>query len=80
MSVALHRSLERVAIAAMLLGILGMFQPWIFDFFGWGFLLLLFGTIAFTIISNISPRSRDSLKTETAAPEAGYSTDSMLRG
>ncbi len=56
MSVELHHLLERIAIAMILTGIVGMFQPWIFDLFGWGFLLLLFGTIAFTIISNISPK------------------------
>lgn len=62
MSKELHHLLERIAIAMILAGIVGMFQPWIFDLFGWGFLLLLFGTIAFTIISNISPkRSSDTV-------------------
>jgi hypothetical protein len=56
MSIELHRLLERIAIGAMLLGTFGMFQPWVFTLFGWGFLLLLTGTIAFTIISNITPR------------------------
>jgi len=55
MSLELHRLLERTAITMMLVGIVGMFQPWVFDFFGWGFLLLLSGTIAFTVISNITP-------------------------
>ncbi len=54
-----HRLVERIAIAMMLTGIIGMFQPWIFGLFGWGFLLLLFGTIGFTIISNITPRRVD---------------------
>lgn len=66
MSAELHRLLERSAIAAMLIGIVGMFQPWIFDFFGWGFLLLLFGTIAFTVISNITPRQIDASASEGA--------------
>ena len=47
----------------VLAGIVGMFQPWVFDFFGWGFLLLLFGTIGFTIISNITPRRQDNPET-----------------
>ena len=59
MSGQLHRLLERLMIFLMLTGIVGVFQPWVFDFFGWGFLLLLFSTLGFTIISNITPRSED---------------------
>lgn len=66
MSVELHRLLERIAIAAMLIGIVGLFQPWIFGLFGWGFLLLLFGTLAFTVISNITPRSVETSASESA--------------
>jgi hypothetical protein len=55
MSAELHRLLERIIIVCMLAGIVGMFQPFVFGLFGWGFLLLLFATIAFTIISNITP-------------------------
>lgn len=57
MSTHLHRRLEQLALAAMLTGIISMFQPWLFGLFGPGFLLLLVGTVAFTIISNISPRN-----------------------
>ncbi|MEP7288354.1 MAG: hypothetical protein ABI947_21600 [Chloroflexota bacterium] len=64
MSVELHRLLERIAIIMMLTGIIGMFQPWIFDLFGWGFLLLLFSTLAFTIISNIVPRRSENFASE----------------
>ncbi len=60
MSGQLHRALERLMIFLMLSGIFGMFQPWVFGFFGWGFLILLFGTIGFTVISNITPRSEEN--------------------
>jgi hypothetical protein len=60
MSGRLHSLLERLMIFLMLSGIVGMFQPWIFGFFGWGFLFLLFGTIGFTVMSNITPRSEDA--------------------
>ena len=57
MSPQLHTTLERIMMLCMLLGTAGMFQPWILDMFRFGFLLLLFGTIGFTVISNITPRS-----------------------
>jgi hypothetical protein len=60
MSGQLHRTLERIMIFLMLSGIFGMFQPWVFNFFGWGFLILLAGTIGFTVISNITPRSQEN--------------------
>ena len=59
MSAQLHRLIERLMIFLMLAGILGMIQPWVFEFFGWGFLILLVGTIGFTVISNIKPRSEE---------------------
>ena len=56
MAPQLHTLLERITMLCMLFGIAGMFQPWILNLFGYGFLLLLFGTIGFTVISNITPR------------------------
>jgi hypothetical protein len=60
MSLQIHRLIERSMMACMGLGIVGMFQPWVQPFFGYGFLLLLFGTIGFTVISNISPRTQQT--------------------
>jgi len=60
MSGQLHRLLERIMLFLMLAGIIGMFQPLVFAFFGWGFLLLLFGTLGFTFVSNITPHSEDT--------------------
>lgn len=56
MSLQIHSLIERCMMACMMLGIVGMFQPWAQPLFGYGFLLLLFATIGFTVISNIRPR------------------------
>ena len=57
MAAQLHSFIERIMMGCMLFGIVGMFQPWVLNLFGYGFLLLLFGTIGFTIVSNITPRN-----------------------
>ena len=48
--------LDRVIIGLMLLGIVGMFQPFVLNLYRYGFLLLLFSTIGFIIISHVTPR------------------------
>jgi len=40
----------------MLLGIIGMFQPFAIILYRYGFLVLLFSTIAFIIVSHMSPK------------------------
>ena len=52
----LHRIIERVVIALIVLGIVGMFQSGNIDFYTWGFHILLFGTLAFIVISHIPAR------------------------
>ncbi len=56
MSVSLHSLLERIMIGGILLGVIGMFQPWVFGLFGWGFLVLALSTLGFTVISNVPVR------------------------
>ena len=56
MPVSLHSQIERVMIVGIILGAIGMFQPWVFALFGWGFLLLAITTLGFTIISNVPVR------------------------
>lgn len=51
-----HRIIERSAIAAIMLGILGMFQSAHIDLYTWGFHVLLVGTLLFIIISHIPAR------------------------
>lgn len=60
MSRRTHQIIERIVIAAILIGIFGMFQPWQIDFYTWGFHLVLFGTIAFIIISHWPVRDADA--------------------
>ena len=46
---------ERLIIGGIVLGVFGMFQPWVFLGYKYGFLLLLFSTLAFIIWSHITP-------------------------
>ncbi len=52
-SKSLYNVLERSIIAVMLLGMVGMFQPWQIDLYHYGFVILLVGTLAFIIISHV---------------------------
>ncbi len=54
-----YRIVEYSIIAAMLLGTIGMFQPWQIELYHYGFLLLLFSTLAFIIISHIPMPQED---------------------
>ncbi len=56
----IHRTVELTAIALIMLGIVGMFQSASIDLYTWGFHILLAGTLAFIIISHISPREDNS--------------------
>ena len=42
-------------IGGIILGIIGMFQPWIFEAFRYGFYLLLASTIGYIAWSHVSP-------------------------
>ncbi len=55
-----HQLIERIAIAAILLGIAGMFQPWTIDLYTWGFHLLFFSTLVFIVISHIPAREEEA--------------------
>ena len=57
MSRRTYSRVERVIIALMLLGIVGMFQPFAIALYRYGFLLLLISTIGFIIISHIVPKA-----------------------
>lgn len=54
----IYGPIEKTIIAGILLGIVGMFQPWWFPGFRLGFFLLLFSTLAFILWSHITPRGR----------------------
>ena len=60
----IYRPVEYVIIAGIGLGIFGMFQPWSFVAYRYGFLLLFFSTLAFILWSHIIPKkeSREESK------------------
>ena len=55
-----HRPIELTLIGGILLGILGMFQPWVFGLFKTGFFVLLFSTLGFILWSHVVPKSLGS--------------------
>ena len=59
-----HSILEGLIIAGIVLGILGMFQPWLHAGFKYGFLLLLISTLSFILWSHVTPK-REERQTDT---------------
>jgi hypothetical protein len=53
----LHRIIESIIIAGIVLGVVGMFQPWLLIFYKYGFIVLLISTLSFILWSHILPRS-----------------------
>ena len=49
--------IEKIIIAGIVLGVVGMFQPWIHAGFRVGFHLLLASTLSFIVWSHITPRT-----------------------
>jgi hypothetical protein len=62
--------IETVIIAGIVLGVIGMFQPWLHLGFRVGFHLLLISTLAYMVWSHITPRttSYEEEKIAEAAP------------
>jgi len=60
MSRTTYGRVERAIIALMILGIVGMFQPFAIALYRYGFLTLLFSTILFIVISHLSPTPDDA--------------------
>ena len=52
-----YNVVEKIIIAGIILGIIGMFQPWIHLGFRVGFHLLLFSTLTFIVWSHITPQA-----------------------
>jgi hypothetical protein len=52
----IYRPIELTIIAGIVLGIVGMFQPWSFAAYRLGFFLLFGSTLAFILWSHIVPR------------------------
>jgi len=54
-----HKTVESILIAGIVLGIFGMFQPWVFLAYRYGFLVLLISTLGFILWSHIIPRESE---------------------
>jgi hypothetical protein len=52
-----YNVVEKLIIAGILLGVVGMFQPWAQVLYRIGFLLLLVSTLAFIVWSHIAPQA-----------------------
>jgi len=52
-SESLYRPIEYVLIGGIVLGVFGLFQPWLFVLFRVGFFVLLFSTLGFILWSHI---------------------------
>jgi len=50
-----YRMVEYFIIAGIVLGIVGMFQPWVFVAFRYGFYLLVLSTLSFIAWSHVTP-------------------------
>ena len=49
-----YQRIEKITIGGIVLGIILMFQPWVFVLFRYGFYLLLFSTLAFMVWSHVT--------------------------
>jgi len=49
-----HKTIEYVFMAGIVLGIIGMFQPWVFALFKVSFLVLLASTLGFILWSHVA--------------------------
>ena len=54
-----YKIIETILIAGIVLGIIGMFQPWLFAAYKYGFLILLFSTLSFILWSHVTPRREE---------------------
>jgi len=53
---SVYRLVETALIAGIVLGVVGMFQPWLFILYRAGFLLLLGSTLGFILWSHVVPK------------------------
>ena len=70
---SIYDPVEKVIIAGVVLGVVGMFQPWLHILYRLGFHLLLVSTIAFMVWSHITPAGKRAKPHLTTGPadEAG---------
>ncbi len=64
-----YRIIESVIIAGIVLGVIGMFQPWHMFFYKNGFRLLLISTLSFILWSHVRPGEEQRQEELTAELE-----------
>lgn len=52
-----YRPIELTLIGGIILGVLGMFQPWVFALYKTGFFVLLVSTLGFILWSHVVPKT-----------------------
>ncbi len=73
----IHRIIEQILIVGIVLGVVGMFQPWLFEGYKYGFVLLLISTLCFILWSHITPR-REVLQEEAGSRSLGETAQDNL--
>jgi hypothetical protein len=69
-SAKIHRIIETILIAGIVLGIFGMFQPWLMILYKVGFMVLLVSTLGFIWWSHIRPKKiLRQLESELTKPQ-----------
>jgi lysylphosphatidylglycerol synthetase-like protein (DUF2156 family) len=63
-----YRIVETVIIAGIVLGVLGMFQPWLMIFYKYGFIVLLVSTLSLIWWSHIKPKRERRQKGAGSTP------------
>jgi hypothetical protein len=51
-----YRLIESILIAGIVLGVIGMFQPWLYVLYKFGFLILLVSTLGYILWSHVAPK------------------------
>lgn len=63
-----YRIVETIIIAGIVLGVIGMFQPWLMIFYKYGFLLLLVSTLSLIWWGHIKPKTERRQKGADSTP------------
>ncbi len=70
-SARIYHAIETVLIAGIVLGIFGMFQPWLIIFYKYGFIVLLVCTLGFIWWGHVKPKEerRQEEPGSTSSPD-----------
>jgi hypothetical protein len=64
----IHRTIESIIIAGIVLGVLGMFQSWKMVFYRYGFMVLLISTLSFILWSHVRPKGEQRQEEVSSLP------------